>query len=92
MQKSQLTKLILTVLIISLPCLIAAQTTEPAPLVTDRPDQTESPLTVPLESFQIESGFIYARARQTEEALSTDTESFDRGKPVYFPLQHFAGN
>jgi hypothetical protein len=28
-------------------------------LVTDRPDQTESAVTVPLNSLQIETGFVY---------------------------------
>ncbi len=40
-----------------LPQLIIGQDTKPD-LVTDRPDQTESSSTVPLKSFQIETGFI----------------------------------
>jgi hypothetical protein len=36
-----------------------AQNEEPAPIVTDRPDQTESAVTVPKKSLQIESGFTF---------------------------------
>ena len=39
------------------------------PIVTDRPDQTESALTVPRKSFQIESGFIFAWDKQ--DGIST---------------------
>lgn len=35
-------------------------------LVTDRPDQTESALTVPRNSIQIESGFIYEKLNEDE--------------------------
>lgn len=39
------------------------------PIVTDRPDQTESAVTVPHKSFQIESGFTYSWAEN--EGIST---------------------
>lgn len=42
-------------------------------LITDRPDQTESAVTVPLHSLQIESGFAYES--QMEEGLNTNNYS-----------------
>ena len=44
--------------------MLFAQTEYP-PLVTDRPDQTESSVTVPAGSFQVESGFVYERDYNT---------------------------
>jgi hypothetical protein len=40
---------------------IHGQDPEKASLITDRPDQTESSVTVPLGALQIETGFIYER-------------------------------
>ena len=41
--------------------LTAAATDSPPELVTDRPDQTESSKTVPVGSFQLESGWTLSR-------------------------------
>lgn len=38
-------------------------------LVTDRPDQTESAVTVPLNSLQIETGFLYEGVKETESVF-----------------------
>ena len=43
---------------------IAYTQEEVQPIVTDRPDQTESPVTVPNKSFQIESGFTFGWDKQ----------------------------
>lgn len=55
----------------------------PPPLVTDRPDQTESPVTVPLKSLQIEMGFVFADARGTETETETETRSFELGSTLF---------
>src|SRR4051812_22873065 len=34
------------------------------PIITDRPDQTESPFTVPIKHFQIETGFIFEHTNE----------------------------
>lgn len=49
---------LLFVFCLFLPQLAVAQ--DAAPLVTDRPDFTESPVTVPAQALQVEAGFTYA--------------------------------
>ena len=64
--------ILITLFLISVSILIIAQDQKPraanvAPgwdvpdLVTDRPDQTESSLTVPRKTFQIETGFVFEK-------------------------------
>ena len=50
-------KIRLLLIALTLAPIILAQTSPPD-LVTDRPDQTESSITVPFKSLQIETGFI----------------------------------
>ncbi|MEZ5196140.1 MAG: hypothetical protein R2764_06995 [Bacteroidales bacterium] len=72
-----------TLLVIILSCLFGfsyAQKKEPMPanvapswtvpdLVTDRPDQTESSVTVPHKSLQIETGFVFERFLNSDYTL-----------------------
>jgi len=55
-KKTVLIYVLLIMILLSSP-IIAQQDIQS--IVTDRPDQTESPLVVPLDYFQIETGFIY---------------------------------
>ena len=61
---------------IMLVILIAFVPTEAQPLVTDRPDQTESSSVVPEKSLQIESGVIFEKDQFTAAGQRIDTESF----------------
>ena len=49
----------ITSIILFIPLLISAQETENLDLITDRPDATESPNTVPQNHIQIETGLYY---------------------------------
>jgi hypothetical protein len=49
--------------------------TENYPLVTDRPDQTESAIVVPYAAFQIETGFIYQMQKFHENRLEVENEN-----------------
>lgn len=51
----------------------APSQTESQPIITDRPDQAESPYTVGSGRFQIESGLLYERARGGDEFFATPT-------------------
>lgn len=44
-------------------------------LVTDRPDKTESPLVVPLNSFQIETGFVFEKQKYSENNFKVEVEN-----------------
>ncbi len=46
----------------------------PPPLVTDRPDQTESALVVPRRSVQVETGWVFSR--DDEDGVRTRTSDF----------------
>ena len=50
---------------------ILAQTLDD-PLITDRPDATESAFTIPQGSFQIETGIIYESTKFDENAMSIE--------------------
>ncbi len=50
-----------------------ATQSESQPIITDRPDQAESPYTVGSGRFQIESGLLYERARGGDEFFATPT-------------------
>jgi hypothetical protein len=41
-------------------------------IITDRPDQTESPFIVPQKNFQIETGFVFQHDRVKEEEIDED--------------------
>jgi len=51
--------------------------TSPYPLVTDRPDHTESSSIVPAGTLQIETGMVYENDEFTSEGLSTSVKSFN---------------
>ncbi|MBM4170777.1 MAG: transporter [Ignavibacteria bacterium] len=48
---------------------------EHVPLVTDRPDQTESAVIVPYNTFQIETGFIYQIQKFSEDQIEFENEN-----------------
>ena len=54
--------------------LLLAQTLDD-PLITDRPDATESAFTIPQGSFQIETGVIYESTKFYENAVSIEDNS-----------------
>ncbi len=73
-------RLILAVLLLTAPVVAQEGETQPAPshpesqpIITDRPDQAESPYTVGSGRFQIESGLLYERTRGGEEFFATPT-------------------
>jgi len=51
--------------------------TSPYPLVTDRPDHTESSSVVPAGTLQIETGMVYESDRFTSGDFSTSVKSFN---------------
>lgn len=51
------------------PATLCAQTQEEQELITDRPDQTESPSIVPTGSVQLETGILFVQ----DEFLETGT-------------------
>jgi hypothetical protein len=53
----------------------AASFAQRKPMVTDRPDQTDSPVTIPIGYVQIESGLLYSN--QKFENLNPSVEIFD---------------
>lgn len=55
----------LLLILMSVAQLALAQTNEPPTLVTDRPDQTESTVVVPVQYLQIETGPRYTRVDET---------------------------
>lgn len=57
-------KRVLLVLAIGISCNVYSQQ-----IITDRPDQTESPISVPRGSIQVETGLLFQRA-ETEEGVS----------------------
>src|SRR5262245_41988755 len=52
--------------LIFLPFQVFSQTD---PIITDRPDQTESPFIVPARHFQAETGFIFEHANDNERSF-----------------------
>jgi hypothetical protein len=44
-------------------------------LNTDRPDQTESPIVVPFDALQIETGFVYQKQKFSEESVSYEKDN-----------------
>ncbi|MCX6168774.1 MAG: transporter [Ignavibacteriales bacterium] len=44
-------------------------------LITDRPDQTESPNVVPFDALQLETGFIYQKQKYSEKAISIENDN-----------------
>jgi len=74
--KSKLTFLIFIMVVLLSNMIIAQKKTED--LVTDRPDQTESAVTVPLGTLQIENGFSFERLTITAggSELQFSTSSF----------------
>ncbi|RZT00286.1 transporter [Aquimarina brevivitae] len=52
---------------------IIAQETTPPPLVTDRPDATESPTVVPIGTVQIETGAFYEESEDLNVVLKNTT-------------------
>lgn len=57
--------------------MLAAQ--DPPPLVTDRPDQTESAAIVPIGLFQVESGAVFSRTGLTGLTGEPDLDVLDLG-------------
>jgi len=57
---------------------VFAQTERP-PLSTDRPDQTEAPVLVPVKYFQIETGFVFETGKTAEVQGDTYTDSYNLG-------------
>lgn len=66
-------KLILLLLSFLFSFLLHAQSKHP--LVTDRPDQTESSVVVPLNTFQIESGFLFQKQRYSKDSIDIENEN-----------------
>jgi hypothetical protein len=75
-------KIITLSIIIFLSTPVISQTAK-APLITDRPDQTESPLTVPVNSLQIEIGFLYSNDKNKANKIEIGTESFEFGSTLF---------
>ena len=76
-------KFIITIaIIVFISSSVFAQDAPPA-LVTDRPDQTESPLSVPVKSLQIETGIIFSKDRPSENNLQTEKESFEIASTLF---------
>ncbi|PKL82804.1 MAG: hypothetical protein CVV24_08265 [Ignavibacteriae bacterium HGW-Ignavibacteriae-3] len=51
-------------------------------LVTDRPDQTESPLVVPLDAVQIELGFVYQKQKYSQGMNSLENDNLSLGSTL----------
>lgn len=75
MKKVSILFLLLNLVIIQL---IKAQNDSIPELVTDRPDQTESSITVPKGSLQIESGFVFTNTKNS----STNTNEMNMGSTL----------
>ena len=58
-----------------------------SPIITDRPDQTESPFTVPAKHFQAETGFIFEHANDHERSFVYPTILFKYGLTDNFELR-----
>lgn len=85
--------LLTTYLLISLSLKITAQV-EKAEIVTDRPDQSNTPLLIPKGSLQIETGFLYEEV--TSEEIDQANIAFNNtlikyGVNEYFELRFSAG-
>lgn len=52
------------------------------PLATDRPDQTESAQVVPLNSFQIEIGFLFQKQSHTENNVAIENQNLILGSTL----------
>ncbi|HET8804594.1 MAG TPA: transporter [Aequorivita sp.] len=65
----------ITSTILFIPLLISAQETENLDLITDRPDATESPNTVPQNHIQIETGLYYEAF--TENDIQQETQGYN---------------
>jgi hypothetical protein len=66
------------------PMRVLAQTN---PIITDRPDQTESPFIVPVKHFQVETGFIFEQADTHEQSFVYPTILFKYGLTDNFELR-----
>jgi hypothetical protein len=71
-KKTVLIYVLLIMILLSSP-IIAQQDIQS--IVTDRPDQTESPLVVPLDYFQIETGFIYQFQEFSEQNIKIENQN-----------------
>ena len=73
--------LIITGFLLLLTTTLSAQ--KEAPLVTDRPDVTESAVVVPINSFQIETGFIYQKQKFDQNNISTENDNLILASTVF---------
>ncbi len=62
-----------TTALISILLCTTIQGQEMSPIQTDRPDQTETPAIVPVNHFQLESGFNYEQINKGESKLVIPT-------------------
>jgi hypothetical protein len=44
-------------------------------LITDRPDQTESPFVVPIDAFQLETGFVYQKQKYSSDGITFENDN-----------------
>src|SRR5438093_7206400 len=61
--------------------------TQPREIITDRPDQTESPFTVPVKHFQTETGFVFEKADAQTHSFVYPTILFKYGVNNFFELR-----
>ena len=66
--------IILTILICSTVFFICDSSAQEIQIQTDRPDQSESPVVIPVNHFQIESGIVFEK--DTEDGLTTKSLSY----------------
>lgn len=67
-------KTILIALFLFIPFLLQAQ--QELPFITDRPTATASPVVIPINSFQIETGFSYAKTKYDSGGMNFENEDF----------------
>ena len=56
------------------------------PIQTDRPDQTETPFTVPKNHFQMENGFSFERTYNSTKSFTNPSILFKYGISDYFEV------
>ncbi len=74
--------LITLLIIVSFSSGIIAQSEIPE-LVTDRPDQTESALVVPIDFIQIEMGFLYQQQKYSEGTINVENNNLILGSTLF---------
>jgi len=60
---------------------------QPGEIITDRPDQTESPFTVPVKHFQMETGFMFEKTDAHTHSFVYPTILFKYGVNNFFELR-----